>query len=568
MKRVILSFVLCGITFTHVLAQQSSLDSLRQAALIERGDSSAINASISLTALYSQNDIDSATFFANRAIIIAEELDDPFYKARTRVNLAQLYLRIGDYGSALTELENIQEDAARLEDQSVYAEVLRTIGNIGFIQYNYETAEQYLKDAEKIYEELRDTSRLSNVYDNLANVYLETARSTVPETDSVRIDTTQMDKAILYYNKALDIKLKLGNPMNYGGTYINLSIVYNDLGDLDKAGSYSKLALEIAEENNALLMATYPLRTLGHIALKKGELQQALDYSKRSLEIAEELDLIYERKDAHANLSRIYESLKNYELAYFHYYEEKELNDELLKEDANQRLSKLRAELEDQEKQQQIRLLESEQKLKDTRFFAITTSLGLLLALVALGGARVISQKQKRLIESERDKLIIENEKQVAQEKLKNEELRNEHLQKGLTNYALQIVEKNEFLEQVKSDISTIKSEVKSEDAVKDINKLGSRIYQNLMIDQQREEFEHTVNELCSSFFNTLDTKYPDLTRQEKRLASLLRLDLSSKDIAGILNITPKSVDQSRYRLRKKLDLDKERNLVAYLNQL
>lgn len=567
MKRVLFLVGVCFCTSTLVSAQ-SSLDSLRISALAESADTTSILASISLTIRYSQNNLDSARYFADRAIEIAEQLDHPFFKVRTKVNLAQLYLRIGDYDTSLTELENVQQEASQLDDQSVYAEVLRTIGNIGFIQYNYEAAEQFLKDAESLYEELRDTSMLSTVYDNLANVYLETARSVVPDTDSVRIDTTQMEKAISYYNRALDIKIKSGNPLNYGGTYINLSIVYNDLGDLEKAEAYSKLALDIAEENNAKLMATYPLRTLGHLALKKGELQKALDYSKRSLEIAEELDIIYEKKDAHANLSRIYEAMKNYELAYFHYYEEKELNDGLLKEDANQRLAQARAEFEDEKKQQQILLLESEQRLKDTRFFAITTSLGFLLALIGLGGARMLSQKQKKLNASEKSRLISENEKQIAEEQLKNEELRNEYLQKDLTNYALQIVEKNEFLEQVKGEISSIKSEVKNEDAIRDINRLGSRIYQNIMIDQQREDFEQTVNELCGSFFTNLEQNYPELTRQEKRLASLLRLDLSSKDIASILNITPKSVDQSRYRLRKKLDLGKDSNLVSYLNQI
>ena len=116
--------------------------------------------------------------------------------------------------------------------------------------------------------------------------------------------------------------------------------------------------------------------------------------------------------------------------------------------------------------------------------------------------------------------------------------------------------------------MADLRMDVQSKDAIKHINKLGSRIYQNLMINKDREEFEIQVEQACEGFFKNLEHKHPDLTNQERRLAALLRLNLSSKEISGILNISPKSVDQSRYRLRKKLDLDKDINLSTFLNQI
>lgn len=68
--------------------------------------------------------------------------------------------------------------------------------------------------------------------------------------------------------------------------------------------------------------------------------------------------------------------------------------------------------------------------------------------------------------------------------------------------------------------------------------------------------------------FKKLEQRYPELTPQERRLAALLRLNLSSKEISGIMNISPKSVDQGRYRLRKKLTLQKKKNLSLFLNQI
>jgi len=63
----------------------------------------------------------------------------------------------------------------------------------------------------------------------------------------------------------------------------------------------------------------------------------------------------------------------------------------------------------------------------------------------------------------------------------------------------------------------------------------------------------------------SLCLNFPSMTNNEKRLASLLRLDLSSKQIASILNISPKSVEVNRYRLRKKLKVDPKINLTDFI---
>lgn len=76
------------------------------------------------------------------------------------------------------------------------------------------------------------------------------------------------------------------------------------------------------------------------------------------------------------------------------------------------------------------------------------------------------------------------------------------------------------------------------------------------------------VNEIKDSFFQQLEFKFPSLTEKEKRVASLVRMQLSSKQIGQQLNITPASVDNYRSVLRKKMKLTKEDSLFEYLNQL
>ena len=94
------------------------------------------------------------------------------------------------------------------------------------------------------------------------------------------------------------------------------------------------------------------------------------------------------------------------------------------------------------------------------------------------------------------------------------------------------------------------------------LNTLKVLILDNLNLEKERKSLDIYIKELNNSFFRNLERKYPGLTDNEKKLCSLLRLKLSSKEIASILNITPKSVEVNRYRLRKKMKIGKNEKLI------
>ena len=81
-------------------------------------------------------------------------------------------------------------------------------------------------------------------------------------------------------------------------------------------------------------------------------------------------------------------------------------------------------------------------------------------------------------------------------------------------------------------------------------------------------EIYSRIEELNSSFHFNLKTNYPDLTDDDVRLASLLVIGLSSKEVANILTIEPKSVDMKRYRLKKKFAIDSESDLRVFLSEI
>jgi DNA-binding NarL/FixJ family response regulator len=121
---------------------------------------------------------------------------------------------------------------------------------------------------------------------------------------------------------------------------------------------------------------------------------------------------------------------------------------------------------------------------------------------------------------------------------------------------AMSIIRKNEFLNELKSEVVKIKSRVNTPETRDALSKLSLMITQDLSIDRDREKFQMNIHAQHSNFTHKLKEAFPSMTDNEIRLASMLRLNLSSKEIASILNISPRSVEMNRYRLRKKLKVD------------
>lgn len=139
--------------------------------------------------------------------------------------------------------------------------------------------------------------------------------------------------------------------------------------------------------------------------------------------------------------------------------------------------------------------------------------------------------------------------------------------QSEMVTMAMSIIQKNEFLNELKKEIVQGKSSIRDPEHRQVFNKLSLMITQNLSIDRDREKFQMFINQQHSNFLHRLTESFPGITENEKRLAALLRLNLSSKEIASILNISPKSVEMNRYRLRKKLQVSSKVNLSEFIRE-
>lgn len=186
---------------------------------------------------------------------------------------------------------------------------------------------------------------------------------------------------------------------------------------------------------------------------------------------------------------------------------------------------------------------------------------------------RAIKKRDQKISMLLKERDNIQTQKKYATEKLEDiteikDELsvKLEIKQKELINFALNIIQKNTFLEELKVTVNQIKSFTKEPESLSKLNQLSLCINQHIALDKNRKLFQLQLEEANRDFYLRLNQQYPDLTEKEKRLSAYIRLKLSSKEIASLLNIATKSVEINRYRLRKKFDIDSKSNLSDFIH--
>jgi DNA-binding CsgD family transcriptional regulator len=188
-----------------------------------------------------------------------------------------------------------------------------------------------------------------------------------------------------------------------------------------------------------------------------------------------------------------------------------------------------------------------------------------LLWIVIHNSYKIYYNKQqlKVLKKSEEDIALRDLESSQKLMKLNNEKLKLdiESKNRELAISTMSLIKKNEFL-------NDIKNELKDKEGVQDLKKVIKIIDKNLNNTDDWKLFEEAFNNADKDFLKHIKSLHPNLTPNDLRLCAYLRLNLTSKEIAPLLNISYRSVEVKRYRLRKKIDLPHESSLTSYILEL
>lgn len=201
------------------------------------------------------------------------------------------------------------------------------------------------------------------------------------------------------------------------------------------------------------------------------------------------------------------------------------------------------------------------------------TNIALLIYCILIGSLLLyVNKLYKNYYTKQKEKLIEENNLLLEIKELENEQqlmkIRNEQLSqdfdaknKELAVSTMSLIKKDELLSLIKEDLKKSSDESSS----RSIKSVISTINKNISDDNTWNVFKEAFDSADKDFLKKIKLAHSSLTPNDLRLCAYLRLNLSSKEIAPLLNISVRSIEIKRYRLRKKMELPHEKGLVEYI---
>jgi tetratricopeptide (TPR) repeat protein len=505
--------------------QADSAYKLAFAAFEKAGDNlgkAKIYHNLGVVAFYMNNIEESVSYYL-QAIREADKMGDQIFSALVNTNLGLLFSSQEDYGRAILYLRKALVKHSSINDPKGKAKTLTGLGTAFFNLVNYDSSFVYHQKALLLFNQTGDLAGKSESLSNIAEILIEQKR---------------FKEALPMLNLSDSLRRAFGNAYGIAINAKNFGKIYSGLGEYQKAKERFDDAFKQAETLQASWLMAEILLSRSGFYESTGNYEKALqDFKMRSIiseqiysdersRITAELETRYKAEKSRADLA-----IRESEILH-------------LEEQSNRLLILVVSVI-------LIALLGGLLAFQIYKRNSAGSKSRLLMAAKDLE----IEKKQKELEESRREaaeKALVVAEREQMQ--IKSE---LDYKKRELTQLALYINQQNEILEALKNEISTLKSG--------DARKLERELEQRINISKQRESFEMNVDLMNEDFYHRLFSKYPHLTENDKKLCAMVRLGLSSKEIASIVNISPKSVDMNRYRLRKKMDLEAEEELGNFL---
>ncbi len=517
---------------------------------------------------YAKQEYNNAIEWVNKSIQI--KLDNKLTN-ELEINYLTLGAIRQKQGKYKLALENFFE-AVEFYDKNNNADSKASVYNNIAVTYrkldNNKPAEEYYKKSLDLYIKNNNKFGELKIYNNLAVLY---------EKEELT------EKAILNYNKVLELSKEVNYQGGIAMSQINLAGIYIESGkNLETAFKQLRESEQICIKTSDNFKLAFVYGLLGQFYEKKNNLAKAIFHTKKAYDITTEIKASEGISDMSLQLSELYKKQNDYKnsLKYFEIYHT--TNDSIFNIEKTSVIEEMKTkfEISNKEKElefsnQKLMLFEKKEKINKIKNYALSIVLILILILTILtiiffknkiNRDKELSEKNNKIAEAEKKMLSLEIKNKEVEKNRLSKEL--EYKNKELQNFAHYIVDKNEFIIKIQKDLKKVKKNISEQNIDNSLQIILTEINNKIQLVRNSEEFLAHVDQINSNFYFKLKENHPKISENEQRLASLLKIGLSSKDIASILYITPKSVDTNRYRLRKKLEMNQDINLHEYFKNL
>ena len=345
-------------------------------------------------------------------------------------------------------------------------------------------------------------------------------------------------------------------------------------GDIKEQLKWINEAIVINKNLNAKWSLSENYNNLGKLYIYAGKYSQAIDALKTAYRIASEVGAKGLMCDNYEYAAQAYNAIGNYQMAYQKQAALTELSKEI------QNTNKLRS-VEQRIAQEKMFALQQKERQKQQEYEIATlqrnfiTFLVIIVLLTVIGTLLFQRYKRKKKLQLLNAQYRIEqSEHEIAKLKMQQQKADLENAQQALEtnkqetmNFAVFLQSRNELLDKIQEQVRQ-SYRMEHSELIAHLKKLNAFIKQYQTTNKANSTTLQTIDEKSQEFLAHLTERHPNLTQGEKHLASLLRVNLSTKEIAMLTGNTAKTINMNRYRLRKSLGLSGETDLVEYIQSI
>ncbi|MEO7313809.1 MAG: tetratricopeptide repeat protein [Ginsengibacter sp.] len=494
-----------------------------------------------------------ALVYGHEAYLLSLNQSDKKLQVASLLNLSEGYLYNDIYEQALQYGYSALDLAEKTGDTLLLADCNTNLGWVFFDAENTSFAMQYHREA---------------YYLNMASDRKKQIALSLNAIGLIFQLRNENDSAKIYFEKALMKAREEKMNATISATLNNLGICENYFGRYREALSYFENALSIKSNSSDLLAVaeTQNQMAFSYLKIKNYTLADSLLKNSRSLINKSTSNSRKEKLLDNLHISsQLYEGLGQYEKAFENLREYTKVSNQIISRNKMDVVATMKLKRESQDKENQIKELNLS---RDLRVFQRNAFIAGMILLIIIGFLlyRSMRQVQKRRNDQEefKQKMIQQDlQNTVTEKEVLNSKL--EYKNADLKYYALYISQRNELIRVFIEELKLLGVQDIKKENTPEFNKVIRKFQQNLEINSDAQEFNESVDEMHKDFFFNLMKKFPGLTDNERRLCAQIRLNLSIKEIASINNISVKSVEMARYRLRKQLNLQTGEDLNEFL---
>lgn len=602
---------------------QTKLQAKLEKSLPSKRDTALVNTLNQLCWEYRRTDTQKAIHFGERASKLSRELRYWKGLAYSFKNLGAIYSIGGKYSKAKVYLNQALQQFSELRNETetgniynLYGLLYWETGKYDSALVNYDAALRYYKSAHDlegitivysnsgiiyyetgkldkalsryakaldIAEQRNDRRTLASIHTNIGLVYKqlgdypkalyhqklsigfeqENLSGIAKSYTNIGVTYYQMqnpDSSMFYHQKALKIYGQIGEMKGISQSLVNIGSIYHDQGNFVKANVNYTNALLMKRRMQDPLGETIVLTHLGHLRMDQGKTNEAIAYLDTAYRQAHHIRSLRYQVETSKMLAELYEKAGNSDKAMLYYKIYTAANDNYLREQSNHKLTGVLVDIATKGKQQKISTLEKKvDKVTGQKGWMAMIAIFILViaafVVLLLRHRHRKNQLQFQIKLEENTVALMEFTQQMI---TKNAELAVLREQLENTNEETVFLSKEEL-------VSAPEQTALSPERVETLNQLSAA---RIVTDEDWEAFKQLYTRVHPRFMLRMKELYASITQAELRLAALITLQLSSKEIATILGISAESVKKARQRLRRKMELSPEQELDEVLSQI